>query len=102
MGLSTSIVLSLALLSQPAFEDTSKQDLWNALQICDARVTDRDILHQGCMNKLATRTSTAVNKLVVPPVPEQSGVGLEWIVGGVLIGFILGFLLKGNGVTVIR
>jgi len=54
------------------------------------------------MNKLATRTSTAVNKLVVPPVPEQSGVGLEWIVGGVLIGFILGFLLKGNGVTVIR
>ena len=107
------IILALMLMSfnvwaAPGYEKKTKQELWEALVVCDARVTDRDLQYQGCMQKLATRTSSVVNKLVVPPPPEQKGHDTEWLIaigaGGVLVGVILGFLFAGRntGTTVVK
>lgn len=101
------LLLPMTAVANPALNDVTKEELYEALVICDARLTDRDLQHENCLNKLSTRTSTAIDSLVVPqPIKEKDGFGTEWLiiagVSGIVLGIVLGVVLGGSGTTVVK
>ncbi len=87
------------------FENTSKRTLWDTGQRyrqkwhdCGDDLQVEGLQLTGCRRKLATRTSTAIRNMVVPPaVPTPEGWSTEFVLGIGLgcfaIGAILGAIL---------
>ncbi len=92
------------------FAKTSKRDLYDAGQRYRSKwldaVDDLDVCRErkaGLKAKLATRTSTAVRKLVVPPSEQTvhpSGISVGTAIAGgiglVALGIVVGVLAAGK------
>ena len=83
------------------FKKTSKRALWDAGQRyrqkwhdCGDDIAVEERRLEGCRRKLATRTSTAIRKLVVPPaVPSSEGWSTEMVLLSGLVGLAIGAFL---------
>lgn len=106
------LALSLALLAAgpPPYERASKLELWQRIVVCDGVKRSCESNVDRLEDKLATRTSTVIERLVVPPAPEpvaSSGVSTPWVVvvgvGALVLGTVLGVLVaqRGGGTDVI-
>lgn len=106
-----SVVLCAALTAPASAADpwaqTSKRELWDSGRRYRSKwldaLDDRDIClirHGGCLQKLATRTSTAIQTMVVPPTQKEvpgGGASAELVViiglGCLILGGVFGYLL---------
>jgi hypothetical protein len=105
------LVLALLAAGPPPYEKASKLALWQRVVVCDGVVQKRDSDVLRLENKLATRTATVINQLVVPPAPEPievSGIATPWAVvigiGGLVVGVVGGIWIASkldNGPDVI-
>ena len=97
---------ALAQASEVAICDESRQltvceqALMDAGLRWEGRAREGRVLLEGCLQKLRVRTSTVINKLVLPPAP---GVSTSWkhdavlmgaaAISGLGLGVVLGVLL---------
>lgn len=89
------VALTLTLVGPPpAYEKATKEQLWDRIVRCDGDVRKLESNVDRLENKLASRTSTVVERLVVPPAPvmERSDKGAGLGVGGTLLAVGASFL----------
>ena len=73
-----------------------EKELYDAGIIWESRAEQARESYNGCMDKLAVRTSTVVNNIVLPPPPAVTENSSKWEIalytGAGALGFILGTL----------